>query len=78
MLMCDCGCMSQIKGTFHRTYTDAVLNYNAEDEASRAVDNLQHRVSPDVGSSHVTQLINTLLRCIFKGWSVATHANKSQ
>lgn len=39
-------CMSQIKGTFHRTYTDAVLNYNAEDEASRAVDNLQHKVSP--------------------------------
>ncbi|XP_028447121.1 tetraspanin-7 [Perca flavescens] len=31
-----------IKGTFHRTYTDAVLNYNAEDEASRAVDYLQH------------------------------------
>ncbi|TNN41888.1 Tetraspanin-7 [Liparis tanakae] len=35
-----------IKDTFHRTYTDAVLNYNAEDEASRAVDNLQRRVSP--------------------------------
>lgn len=34
----------EIKGTFHRTYTDAVLNYNAEDEASRAVDNLQHRL----------------------------------
>lgn len=37
--------MLQIKGTFYRTYTDAVLNYNAEDEASHAVDNLQHRVS---------------------------------
>ncbi|KAG7238849.1 hypothetical protein INR49_030393 [Caranx melampygus] len=36
--------MLQIKGTFHRTYTDAVLNYNAEDEASRAVDNLQHKL----------------------------------
>ncbi|CAG5865807.1 unnamed protein product, partial [Menidia menidia] len=34
----------EIKGTFRRTYTDAVLNYNAEDEASRAVDNLQHRL----------------------------------
>ncbi|KAF0026650.1 hypothetical protein F2P81_021387 [Scophthalmus maximus] len=34
----------EIKGTFHRTYTDAVLNYNAEDEASRAVDNLQHKL----------------------------------
>jgi len=34
----------EIKGTFHRTYTDAVTNYNAEDEASRAVDNLQHRL----------------------------------
>lgn len=37
--------MLQIKGTFYRTYTDAVLNYNAEDEVSRAVDNLQQRVS---------------------------------
>ncbi len=43
----------QIKGTFNRTYTDAVLNYNAEDEVSRAVDNLQHKVSPhDTKSSH--------------------------
>ncbi|KAG7266717.1 hypothetical protein CRUP_006263, partial [Coryphaenoides rupestris] len=32
----------EIKGTFLRTYTDAVLNYNAENEASLAVDNLQH------------------------------------
>lgn len=36
----------QIKGTFRRTYTEAVKHYNAEDEASRAVDNLQHKVSP--------------------------------
>ena len=41
--------MPQIKGTFYRTYTDAVLNYNAEDEVSQAVDNLQHRVSPREG-----------------------------
>ncbi|XP_017265830.1 tetraspanin-7b [Kryptolebias marmoratus] len=34
----------EIKGTFRRTYNDAVLNYNAEDEASRAVDNLQHKL----------------------------------
>ncbi|KAF3694664.1 Tetraspanin-7 [Channa argus] len=33
----------EIKGTFRRTYNDAVLNYNAVDEASIAVDNLQHR-----------------------------------
>lgn len=46
----------QIKGTFHRTYTDAVVNYNAEDEASRAVDNLQHKVStPNINK--VPQLI---------------------
>lgn len=38
--------MLQIKGTFYRTYFDAVLNYNAEDEVSHAVDSLQHRVSP--------------------------------
>lgn len=46
--MCDRLCvfaLLQIKGTFLRTYTDAVLNYNAEDEVSRAVDNLQHKVS---------------------------------
>lgn len=36
--------MLQIKGTFYRTYTDAVLNYDAKDEASQAVDSLQHRV----------------------------------
>nr|XP_020465172.1 tetraspanin-7 [Monopterus albus] len=34
----------EIKGTFRRTYFDAVLNYNAADEASRAVDNLQHKL----------------------------------
>ncbi|XP_061697401.1 tetraspanin-7b isoform X1 [Syngnathoides biaculeatus] len=34
----------EIKGTFYRTYTDAVLNYNADDEASRAVDDLQRRL----------------------------------
>ncbi|KAM4608628.1 tetraspanin-7-like isoform 2-T2 [Polymixia lowei] len=34
----------EIKGTFLRTYTDAVLNYNVENEASRAVDNLQHNL----------------------------------
>ncbi|MEQ2178536.1 Tetraspanin-7, partial [Goodea atripinnis] len=34
----------EIKGTFRRTYTDAVLNYNADDEASQAVDNLQHKL----------------------------------
>jgi len=38
----------QIKLTFRRTYTDAVLNYNAENEASRAVDNLQHKVSANI------------------------------
>ncbi|XP_010897718.1 tetraspanin-7 [Esox lucius] len=31
----------EIKGTFLRTYTDAVLNYDAEDEKSLAVDNVQ-------------------------------------
>uniref|UniRef100_A0A4W5R1X1 Tetraspanin n=1 Tax=Hucho hucho TaxID=62062 RepID=A0A4W5R1X1_9TELE len=31
----------QIKGTFLRTYTDAVLNYDAEDEKSLVVDNVQ-------------------------------------
>lgn len=35
----------QIKGTFYRSYTDAVLNYNAQDEVSGAVDNMQRRVS---------------------------------
>uniref|UniRef100_A0A669CKC7 Tetraspanin n=3 Tax=Oreochromis TaxID=8139 RepID=A0A669CKC7_ORENI len=34
----------EIKGTFRRTYTEAVKHYNAEDEASRAVDNLQHKL----------------------------------
>lgn len=38
-------CATQIKGTFRRTYTDAVLNYNTQDEASRAVDYLQNKVS---------------------------------
>ncbi|KAL4656512.1 tetraspanin-7 [Arapaima gigas] len=32
----------EIKGTFLRTYTDAVQNYNAKDERSQAVDNVQH------------------------------------
>ncbi|KAJ8013432.1 hypothetical protein DPEC_G00053200 [Dallia pectoralis] len=32
----------EIKGTFLRTYTDAVLNYDAEDEKSQAVDNVQN------------------------------------
>nr|XP_029501001.1 tetraspanin-7-like [Oncorhynchus nerka] len=36
--LCVC---PQIKGTFLRTYTDAVLNYDAEDEKSLAVDNVQ-------------------------------------
>ncbi|KAK6309680.1 hypothetical protein J4Q44_G00195610 [Coregonus suidteri] len=31
----------EIKGTFLRTYSDAVLNYDAEDEKSLAVDNVQ-------------------------------------
>ncbi|KAL0963451.1 hypothetical protein UPYG_G00306560 [Umbra pygmaea] len=31
----------EIKGTFLRTYTDAVLNYDSEDEKSLAVDNVQ-------------------------------------
>lgn len=35
----------QIKGTFYRSYNDAVLNYNAQDEVSNAVDNMQRRVS---------------------------------
>lgn len=35
----------QIKGTFYRSYNDAVLNYNAQDEVSDAVDNMQRRVS---------------------------------
>uniref|UniRef100_A0A3P9M768 Tetraspanin n=1 Tax=Oryzias latipes TaxID=8090 RepID=A0A3P9M768_ORYLA len=34
----------EIKGTFRRTYTDAVLNYNTQDEASRAVDYLQNKL----------------------------------
>lgn len=49
-----CVCIPQIKGTFRRTYTDAVLNYNAEDEASRAVDNLQHKVSTMTQQQQVT------------------------
>ncbi|XP_047678818.1 tetraspanin-7b [Tachysurus fulvidraco] len=31
----------EIKGTFLRTYNEAVLNYNAQDERSLAVDNVQ-------------------------------------
>uniref|UniRef100_A0A3P9NM17 Tetraspanin 7 n=1 Tax=Poecilia reticulata TaxID=8081 RepID=A0A3P9NM17_POERE len=42
----------EIKGTFRRTYTDAVLNYNAKDEASRAVDYLQKSVSVNIKLSH--------------------------
>lgn len=40
-----CVCSSQIKGTFLRTYNEAVLNYNAQDEKSIAVDNVQRSVS---------------------------------
>ncbi|KPP63013.1 hypothetical protein Z043_118757 [Scleropages formosus] len=36
---------TEIKGTFLRTYTDAVQNYNTEDERSQAVDNVQRSVS---------------------------------
>lgn len=35
----------QIKGTFYRSYNDAVLNYDAQNEVSGAVDNMQRRVS---------------------------------
>lgn len=34
----------EIKGTFLRTYTDAVLNYNAQDETSLAVDIMQRNL----------------------------------
>ncbi|KAM7407131.1 hypothetical protein PAMA_003050 [Pampus argenteus] len=54
----------EIKGTFHRTYTDAVLNYNAENEASRAVDNLQHRVSSKSMTS--TRLTTAECKIIFR------------
>lgn len=37
-------CTLQIKGTFYRSYTDAVLKYDAKDEVSGAVDNMQRRV----------------------------------
>ncbi|XP_042605852.1 tetraspanin-7b [Cyprinus carpio] len=40
--LCVCVCVcAQIKGTFLRTYNEAVENYNAQDERSIAVDNIQ-------------------------------------
>lgn len=36
---------SQIKGTFQRTFSEAVKNYNSQDERSLAVDNVQRSVS---------------------------------
>lgn len=36
---------SQIKDTFLRTYTEAIQNYNKNDERSHAVDNVQESVS---------------------------------
>uniref|UniRef100_A0A8C5ZDK8 Tetraspanin n=1 Tax=Marmota marmota marmota TaxID=9994 RepID=A0A8C5ZDK8_MARMA len=38
-------CLPQIKDTFLRTYTDAMQNYNGNDERSRAVDHVQRSLS---------------------------------
>ncbi|KAL7983673.1 hypothetical protein Chor_000549 [Crotalus horridus] len=35
----------KIKDTFLRTYTEAIQNYNGNDEKSRAVDDVQHSLS---------------------------------
>ncbi|KAK9402040.1 tetraspanin-7 [Crotalus adamanteus] len=35
----------EIKDTFLRTYTEAIQNYNGNDEKSRAVDDVQHSLS---------------------------------
>lgn len=42
-------CLLQIKDTFLRTYTDAMQNYNGNDERSRAVDHVQRSVSSREG-----------------------------
>ena len=39
----------QIKGTFLRTYSDAVQNYNSQDEKSQAVDHVQRNVGATEG-----------------------------
>lgn len=45
-----CVCVfTQIKGTFMRTYNEAVQNYNAQDERSIAVDNIQRSVRSNTG-----------------------------
>lgn len=50
LLVAHVGCFffpspSQIKDTFLRTYTEAIQNYNKNDERSHAVDNVQESVS---------------------------------
>lgn len=46
---------SQIKDTFLRTYTEAIQNYNKNDERSHAVDNVQESVSltPDAKNQSI-------------------------
>ncbi len=47
---CVCVCVfTQIKGTFMRTYNEAIQNYNAQDERSIAVDNVQRSVRSNTG-----------------------------
>lgn len=43
---------SQIKDTFLRTYTEAIQNYNKNDERSHAVDNVQESVSLKLGTKN--------------------------